>query len=110
MIHILITVFVCRTNAATVESVENEMSTDSTRDSANSMSPPLGDDQFTPGSSSEHRHLSTDSTRDSGIDPDDSQKSSLASCLPSNNFLFLIFYAFVENNFFLILQPINTSC
>jgi len=64
--------------------VENEMSIDSTRDSANSMSPPLGDDRFVPGSSSEQRHLSTDSTRDSGIDPDDPQKSSLASYLPCN--------------------------
>lgn len=60
------------------------MSTDSTRDSANSMSPPLGDDRFTPGTSSEQRHLSTDSTRDSGIDPDDPQKSSLATYLPRN--------------------------
>lgn len=60
------------------------MSTDSTRDSANSMSPPLSDERFTPGSSGEQRNLSTDSTRDSGIDPDDPQKSSLATYLPCN--------------------------
>lgn len=60
------------------------MSTDSTQDSANSVSPPLDDSRFAPGSSSEQRHLSTDSTRDSGIDPDDPQKSSLASYLPCN--------------------------
>lgn len=70
------------------------MSTDSTRDSANSMSPPLDDDRFAPGSSGEQRHLSTDSTRDSGIDPDDPQKSSLATYLPCNYYYIylLIFY------------------
>lgn len=74
-----------RSNAATVETVESEMSTDSTRDSANSMSPPLSDERFIPGSSGEQqRHLSTDSTRDSGIGPDDPQKSSLAAYLPCN--------------------------
>lgn len=60
------------------------MSTESTRDSANSMSPPLSDDRFTPSTSGQQRNLSTDSTRDSGIDPDDPQKSSLAAYLPRN--------------------------
>lgn len=74
-----------RSNAVPTETVENEMSTDSTRDSANSMSPPLSDDRYTPGSSGEQqRHSSTESTRDSGIDPDDPQKSSLSSYLPCN--------------------------
>lgn len=68
------------------------MSTDSTRDSANSMSPPLGDDRFTPSTSGEQRNLSTDSTRDSGIDPDDPQKSSLAAYLPCNIQLMFIFF------------------
>lgn len=80
-----------RSNPATVETVESEMSTDSTRDSANSMSPPLVD-RFTPGSSlGEQRHLSTDSTRDSGIGPDDPQKSSLAAYLPCNNNIYIVF-------------------
>jgi len=78
-----------RSNTTTVEAVESEMSTDFIKDSANSMSPPLSDDRFTPGSSGEQRHLSTDSTRDSGIDPDDPQKSSLAAYLPSNKFFML---------------------
>lgn len=77
--------FINRSNPAAIETVEGEMSTDSTQDSANSMSPPLSDDRFAPGSSGEQqRHLSTESTRDSGIDPDDPQKSSLASYLPCN--------------------------
>lgn len=75
------------------------MSTDSTRDSANSMSPPIGDDRLVPGSSGEQRHSSTDSTRDSGIDPDDNQKSSLASYLPCN--LPFSFFLLLVNNFFL---------
>lgn len=73
-----------RSSATVIETVEGEMSTDSTRDSANSMSPPLGDVKFAPSTSSEQRHLSTDTTRDSGIDPDDPQKSSLAAYLPCN--------------------------
>ncbi|XP_050441297.1 NAD-dependent protein deacetylase sirtuin-1-like isoform X1 [Adelges cooleyi] len=77
-------------NPATVEIVENEMSTDSTRDSANSMSPPLSDDRYAASSSTgEQRHLSTDSTRDSGIDPDDPQKTSLAAYLPPNTYYML---------------------
>lgn len=80
-----------RSNVATVETVESEMSTDSTRDSANSMSPPLDDERFIPGSSGEQqRHLSTDSTRDSGIDPDDLQKSSLTAYLPCNILLYFL--------------------
>lgn len=68
-----------------METIESEISTDSTRDSANSMSPPLNNDRFAPGSSSEQRNLSTDCTRDSGIDSDDHQKSSLAAYLPCND-------------------------
>lgn len=79
-----------RSNTAIVETVESEMSTESTRDSANSMSPPLDNERFTPSSSSESRHLSTDSTRDSGIDPDDSLKSSLAAYLPCNIVFFFL--------------------
>lgn len=76
------------------------MSTDSTRDSVNSMSPSLVDDKVTPGSSlGEQRHLSTDSTRDSGIDPDDSHKSSLAAYLPCNDninvFLCFVFQIYI---------------
>jgi len=57
------------------------------------MSPPLNNNKFVPGSSSEQRHLSTDSTRDSGIDPDDPQKSSLASYLPRNiNLIYVYVY------------------
>lgn len=69
------------------------MSTDSTRDSANSMSPKLNDERFTPGSSGEQqRHLSTESTRDSGIDPDDPQKSSLAAYLPCMIYYILSYF------------------
>ncbi|XP_025203668.1 NAD-dependent protein deacetylase sirtuin-1 isoform X1 [Melanaphis sacchari] len=78
-----------RSNVTVIETVEGEMSTDSTRDSANSMSPPLGDDRFVPSTSGEQRHLSTDTTRDSGIDPDDPQKSSLAAYLPPNKYYVL---------------------
>lgn len=86
------------------------MSTDSMRDSANSMSPPLGNDRYAPGSSSEQRNLSTDSTRDSGIDPDDPQKSSLAAYLPCNilsfffYFTFLLIYLFIvtANKYFIL--------
>jgi len=75
--------------------VEGEMSTDSTRDSANSMSPPVGDDRFTPGTSGDQRNLSTDSTRDSGIDPDDPQKSSLAAYLPCMLSLIFPFFLYI---------------
>lgn len=89
-IYFFLTIVFYRSNVAIVES---EMSTDSTRDSTKSMSPPLGDDRFTPGSSGEQqRHLSTDSTRDSGIDPDDPQKSSLAAYLPCITIIFLYFF------------------
>jgi len=81
--------------------VEGEMSTDSTRDSTNSMSPPLGDDRFTPGTSGEQRNLSTDSTRDSGIDPDDPQKSSLAAYLPCKYTINVYFFHIhLLNSFF----------
>jgi len=86
-LYIIKIVIVYRSNTATVETLDNEiMSTDSTRDSATSMSPPIGDDRFTPGSSAEQRHLSVDSTRDSGIGQDEPQKSSLATYLPRNIF------------------------
>lgn len=71
--------------------MENEISTDSTRDSANSMSPPL-ENRLTAGSSSEQRHLSTDSTRDSGIDSDDPQNTSLAAYLPGKIYISIYFF------------------
>jgi len=69
---------------ATIDTVKSEKSTDSTKDSANSMTPPLGDNKFTPGTSGGQPHLSTDSKKGGGIDPKNPKKSSLAVYLPSN--------------------------
>lgn len=102
-----------RSNAAAIETGESETSADSMRDSANSMSPPIVDDRLVPGSSGadQQRHLSTDSTRDSGIDPDDPQKSSLATYLPSNLLnIYYNFFVIKSLHFNFIFQQINISC
>lgn len=86
------------------------MSTDSTRDSANSMSPSL-ENRFTAGTSGEQRHLSTDSTRDSGIDSDDPQNTSLAAYLPRKIYISVSFFFHkINDNVLLIFQQISTMC
>lgn len=92
-----------RSNSAAIETEESEMSADSMRDGANSMSPPIVNDRIVPCSSGadQQRHLSTDSTRDSGIDSDDPQKSSLATYLPSN-LLYIHFYSWPKINIFIL--------